>query len=48
MAREKSVKVRLNEIEDKFISKESESLSISRSEYIRRLIDREMNDLNKK
>ena len=42
MARDKSVKVRLTDIEDKFLSEQAEKLAISRSEYIRRLLNKEM------
>lgn len=38
MNREKSVKVRLNELEDKFLNEQSEKFSITRSEYMRRLL----------
>ena len=42
MVREKSVKVRLTEQEDLFLNKSSERLGINRSEFVRRLIQREM------
>lgn len=42
MAREKSVKIRLTELEDDFLNKEAEKLGITRSEYMRRLLNKEM------
>lgn len=42
MARDKSVKVRLTEQEDAFLNKESEKLNITRSEYMRKLLSKEM------
>lgn len=48
MAREKSVKVRLTETEDKFISEQSKNFDITRSEYMRRLLAKEMENSNKK
>ena len=42
MAREKSVKVRLTDQEDAFINQESGRLGINRSEFVRRLMQREM------
>lgn len=42
MAREKSVKIRLTELEEKFINQEAERLGISKSEFIRRLLTREI------
>lgn len=42
MVREKSVKVRLTDQEDLFLNKSSERLGINRSEFVRRLIQREM------
>lgn len=42
MARDKSVKIRLTEIEDKFLTEQAEKLAISRSEYVRRLLNKEM------
>ena len=38
MAREKSIKIRLSEIEDEFINRESAKLGLNRSEYIRLLL----------
>lgn len=46
MARDKSVKIRLTELEDKFISEQSEKLDISRSEYMRRLLSKAMDNNN--
>lgn len=42
MAREKSIKVRLTELEDKFLNEEAQKLDISKSEYIRKLLNKEM------
>ncbi|MDK0934445.1 ribbon-helix-helix protein, CopG family [Clostridium perfringens] len=42
MAREKSVKVRLTDKEDLFIKQEAERLGVSRSELVRILIYKEM------
>lgn len=47
MSRDKSVKVRLNELEDKFLNEQAEKLSITRSEYVRKLINKEIY-INKK
>lgn len=48
MSRDKSVKVRLTESEDKFLSEQAEKLAISRSEYIRRLLNKEMDKQEEK
>lgn len=42
MTREKSVKVRLTELEDNFLNEQSEKFSITRSEYMRRLLHKEI------
>ena len=42
MAREKSVKIRLTELEDKFLIEQAQKLGISKSEYLRRLINKDM------
>lgn len=42
MARDKSVKVRLTDIEDKFLSEQAEKLAITRSEYMRKLLNKEI------
>ena len=42
MARDKSVKVRLTDNEDKFLSEQAEKLAITKSEYMRRLLNKEM------
>lgn len=44
MAREKSIKVRLTETEDKFLTDRAEELKINRSEYVRRLIQKSMEE----
>ena len=50
MAREKSIKVRLTDQEDLFLNKTAKRLGNNRSEFVRRLIQREMEKLeeNKK
>ena len=48
MARDKSVKIRLTEIEDKFLNEQAEKLAISRSEYVRRLLNKEIDKLEEK
>lgn len=45
MAREKSIKVRLSEQEDKFLTSHAEKLGLNRSEYIRLLL---LNEMSKK
>ena len=48
MARDKSVKIRLTDLEDKFLTEQAEKLAISRSEYIRRLLNKEMDKQEEK
>lgn len=48
MAREASVKVRLTQKEDIFLTMEAEKMEITRSEYIRRLIHAEIKKTNEK
>ncbi|MBX9136682.1 MULTISPECIES: hypothetical protein [unclassified Clostridium] len=45
MARDKSIKVRLTDNEDRFLTEQTEKLAISRSEYVRRLLNKEIDKL---
>lgn len=38
MARDKSIKIRLNDFEYDFVEKQAEKLGITKSEYIRKLL----------
>lgn len=42
MAREKSVKVRLSDTEDKFLNSQADRLGLNRSEYMRMLLLNQM------
>ena len=48
MARNKSVKVRLSEQEDKFLTSSAEKLGLNRSEYMRMLLLNQMSRMEEK
>lgn len=48
MARDKSVKIRLSDMEDKFLNSQAQRLGLNRSEYMRMLLLNQMARMEEK